>query len=126
MILPSLFIAPAGKKGRGVYTSEAIAANTVIEISPVLVLSKDERAIAENTGLYNYVFEWGDNRKKGALGLGYISMYNHSYAANCDYEMDYDHEIMKIVTVKSVEAGEELLINYNASPNDETPVWFHL
>lgn len=126
MILPSLFIAPAGKKGRGVYTSEAIAANTIIEISPVLVLSKDERAIAENTGLYNYVFEWGDNRKKGALGLGYISMYNHSYAANCDYEMDYDHEIMKIVTVKSVAAGEELLINYNASPNDETPVWFHL
>jgi len=56
--------------------------------------------------------------------LGYISMYNHDYDANCDYEMDFDNKIITIKTVKGIKKGEELFINYNASPNDITPVWF--
>jgi SET domain-containing protein len=51
-------------------------------------------------------------------------MYNHSYNSNCDYEMDYDYDTIKITTVKDVEAGEELFINYNANPIDTTLVWF--
>lgn len=57
--------------------------------------------------------------------MGYISLYNHSYDANCDYEMDYDNLLMTIKTVKPVKKGSELCINYNASPDDKTPVWFH-
>ncbi|MFX9097299.1 SET domain-containing protein-lysine N-methyltransferase, partial [Acinetobacter baumannii] len=59
MILPYLTIAPSAKGGRGVFATENIAANTIIEISPVLVLSAKERKIAEQTNLYNYFFEWG-------------------------------------------------------------------
>lgn len=124
MILPILFIGDCGKKGKGVFTAENIPANTTIEISPVLVLSANERGIIEGTLLYNYIFEWGNNRKKGALGMGYISMYNHSYLSNCEYEMDYDANTMAIKTVRAIEAGEELTINYNAVHNDSTPVWF--
>ena len=51
-------------------------------------------------------------------------MYNHDYDANCDYEMDYESQIMTITTVKDIKKGEELFINYNASPTDKTPVWF--
>lgn len=51
-------------------------------------------------------------------------MYNHSYTANCEYEMDYDADIMKVKTVKDIAKGEELFINYNAVPDDATPVWF--
>ncbi|MBN8837758.1 MAG: SET domain-containing protein-lysine N-methyltransferase [Sphingobacteriia bacterium] len=124
MILPCLTVTASLKGGRGVFTTENIPANTVIEISPVLVLSVKERAIAEETNLYNYFFEWGKSRKKGALGMGNISMYNHDYNANCMYEMDYDHELMTITTVRAVKKGEELCINYNAEPTDTTPVWF--
>jgi hypothetical protein len=124
MILPILFIADSGKKGKGVYTAAAIPANTTIEISPVLVFSKQDRASIEGTLLYNYIFEWGNDCKQGALGMGYISMYNHSYNSNCVYEMDYEENIMTITTVKAIAAGEELQINYNAVHNDETPVWF--
>jgi SET domain-containing protein len=52
-------------------------------------------------------------------------MYNHDYSANCEYDMDYDDDIMTIRTVKAIKKGEELCINYNASPNDKTEVWFH-
>ena len=124
MILPCIIIADAGDKGRGVYTTEKIEAGTVVEVAPVLVLSKKERKIIEQTKLYHYIFEWGKSLKKGALAFGYMSMYNHSYNANCEYEMDYDDSIMTVRTVRAVKKGDELSINYNAVPDDPTPVWF--
>ena len=124
MILPVLFIAHSHNRGRGVFTDEDIPAKTTIEISPVIVFSSKEREHIEDTQLFNYIFEWGVNKKKGALGLGYISMYNHSYDANCEYEMDYEASIITVRTVKHIKEGEELFINYNAIPDDATPLWF--
>ncbi len=125
MILPHLFVAPSGHKGRGVYTSKNIPANTIIEISPVIVLSPKERKTIEDTRLFDYLFEWGNSNKQGALGLGYVSLYNHSYDANCNYDMDYESLLMTIRTVKAIKKGSELCINYNAEPDDKTVVWFH-
>jgi SET domain-containing protein len=125
MILPILYVAPSDKGGRGVFTSQPIAAGTTIEISPVLVFSSKERACLEETKLYDYVFEWGERKRQVCLALGYISLYNHDYTSNCDYDMDFDSMIMTIRTVRAVKKGEELCINYNADPNDQTPVWFH-
>jgi SET domain-containing protein len=125
MILPHLFIAPSvEKKGKGVFTSKSIKANTVIEISPVLVFTVKEGREIEKTTLYHYVFEWGDSRRLTALGLGYISMYNHDYSANCEYEMDFDNNLITIRTVKAIKKGGELYINYNATPDDKKPLWF--
>ena len=124
MIQPYLTVAPSANRGRGVFTSKNIPAGTVIEVSPVLVLKPKERKILEQTMLYYYVFEWGPTKRQAGMALGLVSMYNHSYNANCEYEMDYDDETITIRTVKNVKKGEELYINYNASPNDETPVWF--
>lgn len=124
MILPYLFVAPSGDKGRGVYTSKNIPAGTIIEISPVIVLTAKERKTIEQTKLFNYIFEWGFSNKQGAIGLGYVSLYNHSYEANCNYDMDYENLLMTIRTVKPVKKGAELCVNYNADPDDKTKVWF--
>lgn len=124
MILPCLSIAISSNKGKGVFASEKIKANTIIEISPVIIFPVKEVYNIEKTLLFDYLFEWGKKRKKRALGLGYISIYNHSYSANCDYEMDIEFKMMTIKTVKNIEKGEELFINYNADPNNKTPVWF--
>ena len=124
MIMPYLVVAESGNKGRGVFTTENIKSGTVVEVSPVLELTKKERKIVEKTKLYHYIFEWGKNLKKAALALGYVSMYNHSYDANCEYEMDYDANTMTIRTIRPIKKGQELFINYNAVPDDKTPVWF--
>lgn len=124
MILPCLIIADAGKKGRGVYTTENIESGTIVEVAPVLVLSKKERETIEQTKLYHYIFEWGKSLKKAGLAFGYMSMYNHSYNANCEYEMDYEDNTMTVRTVRAVKKGDELYINYNAVHDDPTPVWF--
>ncbi|MCW3087797.1 MAG: hypothetical protein JWQ78_1183 [Sediminibacterium sp.] len=124
MILQILTVAPSDKRGRGVFSTEKIDADTVIEISPVLVLSAKDRKHVEKTILFDYIFEWGKKRKKACIALGYLSIYNHAYDANCEYEMDYEAKLMSIKTVREISQGEELFVNYNAVADDETPIWF--
>jgi len=119
-----LVVAPSKERGRGVFAAASIEAQTIVEISPVLVFSMADRKKAEETILYNYIFEWGEGHEMGALGLGYISIYNHSYQPNCSYLMDFENEIMTITALHDIAAGEELFINYNAEPTDQSPIWF--
>ena len=124
MILPILTIAPSPNRGRGVFATEAIQMNTTIEIAPVIVLTKEHRIIVEQTLLYDYIFEWGEDHKSAAVALGYVSIYNHTIHPNCVYEMDYENETISIMTIKDINPGDELFINYNAEIDQESPVWF--
>ena len=124
MMSSFLTVQSSPNRGRGVFTSKNIKKGTIIETSPVLVLTEKERKILEKTILYHYVFEWGNDKKKAALALGNISLYNHSYNSNCEYEMEFGKKIMTIRAVKNIKKGEELFINYNATPDDKTQVWF--
>jgi SET domain-containing protein len=125
MILPFLTIASSNNRGRGVFAMEAIEANTTIEIAPVIVVSATEREKLEQTLLYDYIFEWGDDAKMAAVALGYISIYNHSNHPNCAYEMDFEHQTISITTLKDIEVGEELFINYMCPEGPSVdPVWF--
>ena len=124
MILPVLFISDSGKKGKGVFTAQNIPAHTTIEISPVIVLTIKERAIIEQTKLYNYIFEWGEEGCLCCLAFGWLSLYNHSYESNCEYDMDYATDTISVKTVRFIKAGEELFINYNGTWNDKKQLWF--
>lgn len=124
MVLPFLYIAESAGRGRGVYTREAIPAGTIIESSPVIVMSGRERALLDQTLLHDYIFEWEGDGGECCMSLGWVPVYNHSYKANCEYEMNYDTDTIIIRTVRKIEEGEELFINYNGDWNDEKPVWF--
>ena len=124
MILSSLFIAPTKEMGRGVFTSENIEAGTVVEVSPVIVMSPEERKLLDQTRIHDYIFEWGGPKNQCCMALGYVSIYNHSYHSNCEYEMDFDKEQISIKAVHYIKAGEELFINYNGNWNNDKPVWF--
>src|SRR5579871_673382 len=124
MLLASLYIANSNNKGRGVFTNADILEDTVIEISPVIVMNKQDRILLDQTLLHDYIFEWSHNKNQCCVALGYVSIYNHSYQSNCEYEMDYDEEIIIIKTVRFIKAGEELWINYNGDWNNPKPVWF--
>jgi len=123
MLAPFLSIGDTDK-GRGVFTSKNIAAGTIIETSPVIDLSVKERKQIEGTKLYHYIFEWGTSRRQAAMALGYVSMYNHSFEPNCEYEQDYEAKTMTIRTIRNVKKGEELMFSYNGDPNDKSPLWF--
>ena len=110
--------------GRGVFTSSAIEAGTVVEISPVIVMTGDDRKLLDKTLLHDYIFEWGGKKDQCCMALGYVPIYNHSYKSNCEYEMDFDNDLISIKTVRFIREGEELFINYNGDWNDSKPVWF--
>jgi len=124
MIIPCLYIGQSEGKGRGVFTSAEIAADTIVETSPVIVMSKGERVLLDQTLLHDYIFEWGVNKEYCCMAMGYVAVYNHSYQSNCEYEMDYELECIRIKTVRLINKGEELFINYNGDWNNSEPVWF--
>lgn len=126
MILSSLFIAASADRGRGVFAGEDISSGTVIEESPVIVLEEKERILLDQTLLHDYIFLWGGDQLQCCVALGYISLYNHDYRANCDYEMEFENAIIRVTTVRDVKKGEELCINYNGNWNDDKKVWFDL
>jgi SET domain-containing protein len=124
MLAESLYIDQSAEKGRGVFTNAVIASNTIIENSPVIVMSLNDRQYLDKTLLHDYIFEWGKAKDQCCMALGYIPMYNHSYYSNCEYFMDYEEGIIFVKTVRAIAAGEELTINYNGDWNDATPLWF--
>ena len=126
MIHSALFIGKSNNKGRGVFTKEDIPAGVVIEISPVIIMSKEERILLDQTLLHDYIFEWGINKEQCCMALGYVSLYNHSYTSNCEYEMDFENGKISIKSVRIIIAGEEIFINYNGDWDNPKPVWFEI
>lgn len=124
MIKPYLYINKTKEKGRGVFTKERIPAGTLIEVSPVLVLSNSDTQIVDKTKLHNYIFLWGVRETRSCIALGFCSIYNHDYEPNCEYEMDFDADTMSIKTRREIKKGEELTINYNGDIEDKSAVWF--
>ena len=124
MILSCLFIAESPAKGRGMFTNELILTDTIIEIAPVIVMCAADRLLLDKTLLHDYIFEWETDKTQCCMALGFVPIYNHSYNSNCEYFMDYSTNTIMLKTVKNIEAGEEVFINYNGDFNDKTALWF--
>lgn len=105
-------------KGRGVFARRWIRAREVIEKVPVIVLPVEE---GEAGRLADYVFLW--NRRSVALALGYGSLYNHSYRPNARYD-DVGKQTKVFTALRDIAPGEEITVNYNGEPEDESPVGF--
>ncbi len=125
MIKQYIYVGNTENKGRGVFTKKAIKSGIIVERSPVIVMSENDRMLLDQTLLYNYIFEWQpDEQELCCMALGFVPLYNHSYASNCEYCMDYEKGEIYIEAVREIEPGEELTINYNGTWDDATPLWF--
>ncbi len=109
-------------KGRGVVATQAIAAGEILERSPVLPLALKD---SECPGLNDYSLAWGEDVEGGlgpqkdcAIGLGYLSLYNHSDAQNVTFDHDYDDNEIAVRALRDIAPGEELTIDYGV------PLWF--
>ncbi len=112
------------KMGKGVFALAYLPEGLLLELSPVIVMSAQERTLLDQTRLHDYIFIWGEREDQCAMALGYVPLYNHAPVSNCEYVMDFEKETISIITVRPVAKGEELFVNYNGDWNDERPVWF--
>jgi hypothetical protein len=119
--LPVRVVVTPGK-GRGVVATRRIHEGERFDRAHVLVVEADQVPHVERTVLDFYVYAWNDERLAVALGVG--SLYNHSYRPSARYLKRFDDVVIDYVALRDIEAGEEITINYNGRPDDQTPMWF--
>ncbi|KKP33090.1 MAG: hypothetical protein A2312_03625 [Candidatus Staskawiczbacteria bacterium RIFOXYB2_FULL_32_9] len=109
-------------KGRGVVALEDIEKDEIIEICPILFISKKEvDFIKNNSEILKYYYLWQYAINKYCLMLGYGSIYNHSLTPNADvdYNIKNPKNYLIFEAIKDIKVGEEILIDYEFDENKE-------
>jgi uncharacterized protein len=120
----AIYVAASELHGKGVFAARDIEAGEVIEVCPILLIPKAQLIHIRQTVLDDYYFDWGEAGEWYALCLGYGSLYNHSYEPNAEYGMDFEAQTIDFYCLKNIEAGHEILINYNGDADNKDKVWF--
>lgn len=108
-------------KGRGVFSKKYFKKGETVEICPVIELGDTDAKICQKTILNNYLYDWYD-RYNSAIILGYGSIYNHSYTPNARYVFHEKKLQLEYVAIKDIDPGNEITVNYNYKPNDNSPL----
>jgi SET domain-containing protein len=109
-------------KGRGIFAQQDFAKGDLIETSAVIVIPKQQIKLITKTVLLNYYFGW--DGESGAIGLGFASLFNHSYHPNAVYINNFAKSVIDIIAYQDIREGQEITINYNGQVDDVSPVWF--
>ncbi len=111
-------------KGLALFAIRTIAKGEIIEECPILPLTPTERKHSEKTILNHYIYPWRSTRS-AAVVFGYGSIYNHSFTPNADWKQNFKTSRMVYRALRDIKSGEELTVNYNGEPDDNTPIeWF--
>lgn len=124
--IPTIYIAESKGRGRGVFTSDVIETDDVIELCPLILIPNSHIPSLDKTIIYDYYFLLPDDSKDACLPMGYGMLYNHHPKPNAEVVFDLDNNFMQIHCIKPIIAGEEIFINYqNTEDDDEKPkLWF--
>lgn len=111
-----------GEFNRGVFAVRDIKKGELIHEAPVISYPNDQHQYIEQTILADYAFEYGLNHS--AILLGYGMLFNHSYEPNAIYEINFENHTFDFYAYTDINAGDEILINYNGDVDDKEPLWF--
>ncbi len=109
------------ERGRGVFAREPIASGTEIEAAPVIILATAECRVLDRTIIHNYYFHWDgdpDGEGRGALGLGLVSLCNHSRRPRARVDRNFARLTLDLIALADIAAGEEITIDYGCE------LWF--
>lgn len=108
-----------GDKGRGVFALSDIKKGEVIEVAPVIPVSK--AAVPDDGSAPDgYLLDWDeeDDDEAHCMPLGYIMLYNHSKNPTLELEADMEDYTMTARAARDIKKGEELTWNYSCD------IWF--
>jgi len=121
---PHLYLTDTIYKGRAVHTASVIHAKSIIEICPIIILSKDDTLKIHKTLLHDYYFLWEKEKGSSAIALGYGSLYNHSVTPNAEFQLVYGDNEIHIIALEDIQAGDEITINYLHEKDEKYALWF--
>ena len=112
-------------KGRGIFARAPIAAGTVIEAAPVVIVPTAQVKLLDQTILHDYYFAWEGGlggspggEESGAVALGLVSLCNHSRRPRARVRRNLAQGTLDLVALIPIAAGDEVTIDYNC------PLWF--
>ncbi len=118
------------KKGRGAFAKKPIKNGAIIDVAYVVPIPNNEYKKIYKTILYNYCYIWEDPEHmpafRNAITLSVSQFINHSFEPNAKYLYDYESKAIEFSAIRDISKGEEILINYNAIPSCQDPVWFEV
>ncbi len=131
---PDIGIVNVQGKGRGVVATALIPAGTVLEVSPVLRLTRQESKVIEPTIIDKYIFRWidepalehPDGEDPGvslyncAVSFGIMSIFNHSEEPNALRELDISNQLIKMTALRDIYPDEEITHDYGCQ------LWFEV
>ena len=109
-------------KGRGVVATRNIKKGEIIEICPVVFISKKEADfIKTKSDILKFYYLEQTASNKFCMMLGYGSIYNHSLNPNADikYNEKKIENYLSFVAIKNIKAGEEIVYDYEFNYNKE-------
>lgn len=111
--------------GRGVFANQDIKKGEIIEICPVIEISKHDMSHLEKSILTTYFF-FGKKREMSVIALGFGSIYNHTYTPNATYKKKIAEKTLEFSALENIKKDKEITVNYNSGdPKNKTPLWFH-
>lgn len=117
------------RKGRGVFAVAPIAAGTLIEAAPVILVPAAQCPLIDQTILHDYYFDWdrdpdgplnatSGSEGRGAVALGLVALCNHSRRPRARVRRNVAQCTLDLVALVPIAAGDEVTIDYNC------PLWF--
>lgn len=113
-------------KGRGVFARARFEQGEILEAVPVIVIPRGQIHHVVQTVMDQYVFKFGEEEEHVAIALGYGSVYNHSFSPNATFVTSWNDQQIRFFALADIEEGEEITVNYNGEPEDQTPIWFEV
>jgi SET domain-containing protein len=107
-----VYISKSPIHGIGVFASELIFEDEIIETTPIFDLVNE---INQNINtLIDYRFNWpqGDNPTTVVLPWGYGCIYNHSDDPNANWRSNLDLGIFEFFAIKTIQPNEEICTWY--------------
>ena len=130
----ALRVARSPLHGLGVFAAVDLAADVVVHVAPVLLMTDSDVDTLESTPLRGYVYGWDPEGDTAAFALGIGSLINHDGDPNCVYhridagDVDdatgvvHEFDALQYSTRRAIAAGEELTVDY--SGGDPSLLWF--
>lgn len=117
----SILVSKSPIHGYGVFAFEDINAGQLIEESKLLRLGFREKYIIDPV-LKDYMWvnrncscdECKNHGFVAFLGLGLVSIYNHSDQPNTNQIIDYGNEVFTLIAKQPILKGEEIFVSYGA------------
>ncbi len=101
-------VGDAGVKGRGVFAREDLKGGEAVEAAPTLVIARCDVQMIRSTFLVDYSF--GANDDLDLIGLGFVSLYNHSFEPNAFFVLL--RHVIFVRALRPIKAGEEVTFDY--------------